>query len=255
MPDDTPGRIGMKVGRKRAGRPTTEGVEGEKSTLSIRVSAELKAWLNAEAKSSGRSLSQEAELHLERAQRDQALREQRWLPELLELAYGEQTAAVVMLLGPVIREIALMAGIRDALAGNEVNETAIDRPGSRWLDDPTTFAEVERAFQSVFDALRPPRDPARSEIATPQSTGSAKDFGNFFWRRAALVAGRRLAKLTSPEGPGGPRTHTSADAERRPGQAWADARTQAWANAVRQRLGPAAVERLRSALTQKEDKS
>ncbi len=49
------------------GRPTTPGKAGQKSTLSIRATGELKDKINNAAKANGRSLSQEAELRLERS--------------------------------------------------------------------------------------------------------------------------------------------------------------------------------------------
>lgn len=56
---------------RRAGRPTTAPKEGEKATLGIRASADLKRRLNEAAsqgaRGSGRSLSAEAEFRLERS--------------------------------------------------------------------------------------------------------------------------------------------------------------------------------------------
>lgn len=53
--------------RRRTGRPTTAPVEGQKSTLSIRASANLKRNLQSAAEANARSLSQEAELRLEQS--------------------------------------------------------------------------------------------------------------------------------------------------------------------------------------------
>lgn len=57
----------MAQERKRVGRPTTPGKAGEKASLGVRVSPALKARLIWAAEENGRSLSQEAELRLERS--------------------------------------------------------------------------------------------------------------------------------------------------------------------------------------------
>lgn len=57
---------------KRRGRPTKAPVEGERVPLSLRVTAELKRDLDRSAEAVGRSLSQEAEIRLERSFADEA---------------------------------------------------------------------------------------------------------------------------------------------------------------------------------------
>lgn len=52
------------------GRPTTEPRHGEKTTLSVRASPQLKARLLDAMKASGRSLSEEAEMRLEMSFKD-----------------------------------------------------------------------------------------------------------------------------------------------------------------------------------------
>jgi predicted HicB family RNase H-like nuclease len=53
--------------RKRLGRPTKPPTSGERTPLGLRVAPEIKRKLEAAAMESGRSLSQEAELRLERS--------------------------------------------------------------------------------------------------------------------------------------------------------------------------------------------
>jgi len=66
---------------KRKGRPIKAAVEGERTQLGLRVTAEMKRKLEAAALESGRSLSQEAELRLEQSfEREFILKSmQRWL--------------------------------------------------------------------------------------------------------------------------------------------------------------------------------
>jgi hypothetical protein len=63
-------------------------------TLGLRVTADMKNRIDAEAMKHGRSLSQEAELRLERSFETQSL-----LPQVLELAYGEGLAALMADIG------------------------------------------------------------------------------------------------------------------------------------------------------------
>lgn len=61
--------------KKRIGRPVVEAAPGERAGLSLRVTAAIKTRLEEEAAKNGRSLSQEAELRLERSfNRDEAAR-------------------------------------------------------------------------------------------------------------------------------------------------------------------------------------
>ena len=63
------------------GRPNKPPVEGERNMLGFRVTAELKGRLMAAAKASGRSVSQEAELRLERSF---------WIDDMVKLLSGDE---------------------------------------------------------------------------------------------------------------------------------------------------------------------
>jgi hypothetical protein len=52
---------------KRIGRPTREAKPGERVTLGLRVTADMKNRIEEQATKNGRSLSQEAEMRLERS--------------------------------------------------------------------------------------------------------------------------------------------------------------------------------------------
>ena len=52
---------------KRKGRPTKPPREGERIMLGVRVTPAMKRQIDEEARKSGRSLSQEAEIRLERS--------------------------------------------------------------------------------------------------------------------------------------------------------------------------------------------
>jgi hypothetical protein len=57
----------MHKAKKRVGRPTRPPRPGERVTLGLRVSADMKRKLERDAVKNGRSLSQEAEFRLERS--------------------------------------------------------------------------------------------------------------------------------------------------------------------------------------------
>jgi len=57
----------MQNAKRRVGRPTRPPRPGERVTLGLRVSADMKRKLEKDAVKNGRSLSQEAEFRLERS--------------------------------------------------------------------------------------------------------------------------------------------------------------------------------------------
>jgi hypothetical protein len=83
-----------KATTKRIGRPTKPPKPGERVTLGLRVTPEVKEKLQLAAVGKGRSLSQEAEFRLERSFETESL-----LPDVLTLAYGQRLAAVLAKIG------------------------------------------------------------------------------------------------------------------------------------------------------------
>jgi hypothetical protein len=73
--------------KKRMGRPTKAPVEGERVSLGLRVTADIKRRLEEAAVKKGRSLSQESEFRLEHSFDTESM-----LLEALTLAYGDRTA-------------------------------------------------------------------------------------------------------------------------------------------------------------------
>lgn len=102
----------------------TANKDRKAAMLSIRTSSELRTKLQMALESSGRTLTQEVEMRLERSFSSE------------EFVGGERTAAFLNLLGATIREI-------------EANT------GKSWLEDETTFEEVGSEFAGLFAARRP----------------------------------------------------------------------------------------------------
>ena len=90
----------MDKPKKRIGRPTKPPNPGERVTLGLRVTAELKNRIEAAANEKGRSLSQEAEFRLERS-----LDREELLPEVLTLAYGKPVADVLIEMRPQLMKL------------------------------------------------------------------------------------------------------------------------------------------------------
>jgi hypothetical protein len=87
---------------KRMGRPTKAPVEGERVPLGLRVTAEAKRKLAAAAIKSGRSISQEAELRIERSFQMEELGPHLAKIGVLEVAMKELREAVLKGWGQVI---------------------------------------------------------------------------------------------------------------------------------------------------------
>ena len=147
----------------RRGRPTKAPPPGEKASLGLKVTAALKARLEAAAEQSGRTQSQEAEARLERSFDRLDL-----MPEVLELAYGRQAAGLMMAIG----EAMTMTG---RIAGTISKPTQVARDD--WLADPFAYQEAMNAAATVMEDLRPeggivPPPRAKLEIwgASPTQT-------------------------------------------------------------------------------------
>ena len=115
---------------------------GERVHLGFRVTPEMKRRVEDAAHGSGRSISQEAELRLERS-----FEQQRLLPEVLELAYGTELAGLLIAVAEAMNEAQLAGQIM----------SLEDHP--KWSDDPFSFDTVAVAAQAVlhalFEAMRP----------------------------------------------------------------------------------------------------
>lgn len=128
--------------KRRRGRPTTAGVQGQKSTLSIRASAGLKEQLDEASKAAGRSLSQEAELRLEHS-----FRNQRILIDALALTYGRVVAGLLLEAGDLLVEAGRTVGFK---------ATGTLEGAENWLAHPLAYNEAITALGAILDASRPP---------------------------------------------------------------------------------------------------
>jgi hypothetical protein len=127
--------------RAKAGRPGRKPKAGERVPLGLRVTPQIKKQLDAAARNSGRSQSQEAETRLERTFRDEDA-----LLLSLDGMFGRKLAGLLLLLGRAVADIGPQAGYRSTgtLAG-----------ATDWPDVPMAFDAAQRAVNVILDSLRP----------------------------------------------------------------------------------------------------
>lgn len=132
----------MTVSARRKGRPRKRQPKpGERVPLGLRVTPSLKKALDLSAAQSGRSQSQEAEFRLERSFHDQSL-----LDMALELAYGPESAAILAMIGEVMK----IAGRGTAFAATSTLEGS-----QRWWDNPYAYDQVAKGIAATLELLRP----------------------------------------------------------------------------------------------------
>jgi hypothetical protein len=147
----------------RRGRPTKQPKSGEKASLGLKVTAEIKRRLEASARLSGRTQSQEAEWRLERSFDRQDL-----LSEFLEASYGPQVAGLLLLLGGTLHDVASIARALPLIARGGMSQDVVKSFSGAvwwegWLDDPHAFNEAHKAIFTILDKLRPPGSPQPNE--------------------------------------------------------------------------------------------
>ncbi len=133
--------IGMTTEKaaKRTGRPTKAPSPGDRVSLGLRVTADIKKMLDDEALQNGRSQSQEAEIRLEQSFQGQRMIED--IQALLDLAKSHEAAAKARSLEQgkvaVFTETELDARIRTvaahAIAAALEHRKRVSHPGSGFL--------------------------------------------------------------------------------------------------------------------------
>lgn len=158
----------MAETKKRPGRPLKPAIAGQRASLGLRVSGDLKQRLDEAAKKAGRTQGQEAELRLERS-----FEAERVFEQTMELAYGPRLAAALLLIGHVMRSV----GQTNALLST-------DHQGNDWFADAFAYDQVVQAANAVLEAYRPAGDPDR--LATGDAVSGWRDNGKRF---AELILG------------------------------------------------------------------
>lgn len=123
--------------QSRPGRPTVQATPGTRSTVSLRLTAETKAKLDAVAKERGRPFSHEAEMRLESSFDRQGL-----LVEVLKLSHRPKVAGLLLALGSLMEKVG-------SSSAYEIAASEERQPGD-WTDEPYA---VDQAIRSAIDFL------------------------------------------------------------------------------------------------------
>jgi len=144
---------------KRTGRPTKASTPGERMSLGLKVTAEVKDRLDRAARASGRTQSQEAEMRLERSFEREAL-----LPELLELAYGRYVAGLLLALGRAMDLAGFAAELQRLYPTGPIYDGIVTRYADRaWPHSRGAHGQARRAADIVLDGLWPSADSSDQE--------------------------------------------------------------------------------------------
>lgn len=134
-----PGQNVTKKVRPTGGRPPKDTRGDQKAALSLRVTPELRDQLIQAAESNFRSISQEAELRLERSFGDRD-----FLPSVLETAYGSDFAALILVLAKVMSD-----------AGNLVAASSSIDHDVGWTRLPSAYSLASKLAQEIITAAAP----------------------------------------------------------------------------------------------------
>lgn len=197
----------IEAAKRRRGRPANPESKLRGENLTIRIRPELKQALERSADEHQRSLSAEVESRLGITVESDNL-----LDQVLDLAFGRQGAALLLMLGFVMRDAGAHAGFMKThtLAG-----------ASGWPDVPYAFDMAKQAVDTVFEALYPEGE---REAPWGGKISSGPDFGEL---NKVLGNGFATGLLNAVAGD-----------ERTPEQ-------EHLAQKIRDRLSPAAIERIK----------
>jgi hypothetical protein len=149
----------MEERADKRGRKAQMANPGERVSLGLKVTPEIKNKLDHQAKRNGRTQSQEAESRLDRSFDRQDL-----IEEVMELKYGNPLAGILMAIGVAIEKAGRAAALYSQLG-------AQDR--RTWVDDPFAYDQGMKAAVDILDRLRPPGD-----IVAPSKFKNASKIGS-----------------------------------------------------------------------------
>jgi hypothetical protein len=116
----------------------------QRVSLGLRVSPDLKEKLDAAAEHTGRSQSTEAAVRLERSFDRQDL-----LSDALTLAFGQELAGLLMMLGHVM-------GPSGYVTVHQKERSLLPFSLGQWTYDPAAYDQAVQGAMRVLNALRPP---------------------------------------------------------------------------------------------------
>ena len=166
----------MAVPKKRGRRKLSEEEKAKSVQFSIRISADMKARLQASAQEHKKKLNGEIHSRLERSL-------SRISTDVMSDAFGgNRTFFFMMLLAQVVTSI-------EAVTQPVVPSK---RENGKWLNDPFIFAKVREGFEEVLDQIQPKgkETPPEKMLMPSEHVGAANALGT--------LDGLRLADDASP---------------------------------------------------------
>src|SRR5690348_6682901 len=141
----------MEVRKRRPGRKAVAANQGQRVSLGLKVTPEIKNKLDAAAKENGRTQSQEAEVRIE-----QSFRGREYLDQAMELAYGRRLAGLLQVIARVMVDTGRYGGFLS---------TRTAEGAENWTDDAYAFDQVIAAVNAVLCGMRPAGEPDPPPIA------------------------------------------------------------------------------------------
>jgi hypothetical protein len=139
---------------KKGGRRVKPPVKGKRNQVGLSLTSQMKARLDHEAFRNGVPVAAEVEARL----RDSFTR-QDLLTEVMALAFGEQTAALLQLIGYALQPIsASCQAVVDVGPdeGHPASREAVLISSHNWLCLRSSYDEARAAITTLLDALSPP---------------------------------------------------------------------------------------------------
>jgi hypothetical protein len=140
------------MSERRRGRPPMKAGEAKRASFNTRLRDSLRDALEAAATDSGRSLSEEVEFRLERS-----IHSVEALADASRMAYGPQGAALLRIIGDLMRHEVFRAGLRME---------------SDWLSNPAVFDRTSASIALVLKALRPLGEPGSAAKPRESAAGN-----------------------------------------------------------------------------------
>jgi hypothetical protein len=123
---------------KRLGRPVKAPTPGKRVSLGLKVTAEIKQRIDEEARKSGRTQSQQAELMIERGFEQEQ--------QIVDVFGSHEIYGLARTLGVIVDSTRRMAGFEPGKANDP----------DAWIHHPYAYDQVVKAVTSLLETLRPP---------------------------------------------------------------------------------------------------
>jgi hypothetical protein len=201
---------------KRPGRKAMPANQGARAAIGLKVTPTIKNRIDGAARENGRTQSQEAEARLE-----QSFLRQDLLASALELAYGPEIAAILLMMA---REFA-----QNGRIGALISQDGSPEARRTWHLNAYAYGQAVKAANKVMKTFQPPGDPTLP--AANEATARALE--NRAEERVAIMM---AAVKNSRWGDQFPPEHKNRELER-------------FAEQVRDLLGPDLVSRIPSTCT------